>query len=95
MDNFYNPQSPNLIINYTSSAPDVLCVVAIPVIRQKVRLLNGQTLTFHLPQGKHNIVIKIGRRNYGREIVIPPNNQPVRIYSSYTGRAQIHIDQPL
>lgn len=85
---------PNLIINYTSINPSVLSVVAIKAIRQKVRMLSGQTLSFHMPQGEHVIVIKIGKINYKRLIVIPPNNQPVRINASFTGRAQIHIDQP-
>lgn len=105
MDNFHNQQppisvsinrsaEPNLIINYTSCNPSVLAVVAIKAIRTKVRMLSGQSLSFHMPQGEHIIVIKIGRRNYKRAIIIPPNNQPIRINASFTGRAQIYIDQP-
>ena len=56
--------------------------------------VNGQTLSYHLNQGPHTIVLKIGKKNYNRDIVIPPDNQPVRIYASFNGRAQISIDQP-
>ena len=85
---------PNLIISYTSINPAVLSVVAIKAVRAKARMLSGQTLTFHLPQGENVNVIKIGKINYKKKIIIPPNNQPVRINSAYTGRGQIHIDQP-
>ena len=56
--------------------------------------VNGQTMSFHLSQGPHRIVFKIGKKSYNKDIVIPPSNSPVRIYASFSKKPQITIDQP-
>ena len=85
---------PNLYINFTTIDSSVSMVTRIVSTGQKNTYINGQTLSFHLPKGKQQIVLKIGRKNYDREIVIPEDNSPVRIYASFNGRNQISIDQP-
>lgn len=84
----------NLYISYNSTDPGVGMVTRIVATGVKNTYINGQTLSFHLVPGSHTIVLKIGRKNYNRDIVIPSDNSPVRIYASYNGRAHISIDQP-
>lgn len=85
---------PNLYISFNSSNPGVGMVSRIVTTGVKNNYVNGQTLSFHLNQGQHRIIIKIGKKNYARDIIIPNDNSPVRIYASYNGRAQITVDQP-
>ncbi len=85
----------NLIISYTTAKASVAMVVRIVTTGQKSTYLNGQVQTYHLMPGAHQIVLKIGKKNYSRTIVIPQDNSPVRIYAAFTGRhAEITIDQP-
>ncbi len=86
---------PNLIISYATAVPTVLMVVRIADIGRQNTYLNGQSQTYHLRAGVHEIILKIGKRSYSRRIVIPKSNAPVRINAIYTGRnAEIMIDQP-
>ncbi|MBR6405746.1 MAG: DUF4190 domain-containing protein [Lachnospiraceae bacterium] len=85
---------PNLYISYNTTDPNVQMVTRIVSTGQKNTYINGQSMSFHLPTGQHEIVLKIGKKNYNRTIVIPENNQPVRISASFSGRANIGIDQP-
>lgn len=85
---------PNLFITYNTVDPRVGMITRIVSTGVKNTYANGTTLSFCLPQGHQTIVLKIGRINYNRNIVIPSNNSPVKIYASYNGRAQISIDQP-
>lgn len=86
---------PNLYISYATANPSVVMVVRIVDTGTKNTYFNGQTQTYHLSQGRHEIVLKIGRKNYGRTIFIPADNAPVRINAAYNGRhAEITIDQP-
>lgn len=85
---------PNLFISYASVNPSVLMVTRIAETGQRATYVNGQTLTFHLSPGKYVVVLKIGRINYNRTIYIPEDNTPVRINASFSGRANIWIDQP-
>lgn len=84
----------NLFISYTTNNARVGMVSRIVSTGMKNTYSNGQTLAFNLAQGRQTIIIKIGKKNYSREIVIPPSNSPVRIYASYDGRGHISIDQP-
>ena len=85
---------PNLYISYTSINADVLMVTRIVSTGVKHTYVNGQEQPFRLAQGPQQIILKIGRKNYSRDIIIHPSNSPVRIYAAYNGRAQISIDQP-
>lgn len=86
---------PNLIISYATTNPSVVMVVRIVQTGQKNTYLNGQTQTYHLQAGMYQIVLKIGKKNYERTIVIPADNSPVRINAAFIGRrAEITIDQP-
>ena len=85
---------PNLYISFNTINPAVGMVSKIVTTGVKSTYINGQTLSFHLTQGEHTVVLKIGKRNYTRTIVIPPDNSPVRIYASFNKHAQISIDQP-
>lgn len=85
---------PNLYISFNTTDLSVGMVTRIVSTGVKNTYINGQTLSFHLAQGSQTIVLKIGSRNYNRNIVIPPDHSPVRIYASYNGRAHITIDQP-
>lgn len=85
---------PNLYISYASTEQRVIMVTRIVSNGQKNTYINGQSASFHLPKGKHTIVLKIGKINYNRDIFIPEDNSPVRINASFNGRAHIDIDQP-
>lgn len=85
---------PNLYISYSTINPAIGMVTRIVSTGVKNTYINGQTISFHLLQGHQTIILKIGLKNYSREIYIPADNSPVRIYASYNGRAQISIDQP-
>lgn len=85
---------PNLFITYNTNNPSVGMVSRIVSTGVKGTYVNGQTLSYHLSQGPQTIILKIGKKNYSRDVVIPPDNQPVRIYASFNGRAQISVDQP-
>ena len=85
---------PNLYINYSTNNTAVGMVTRIVSTGTKSTYVNNQTLSFHLTPGNHTIVLKIGKTNYNRNIVIPQDNTPVRIYASFNGTAQILIDQP-
>ncbi|GEM_PF-1143102 len=85
---------PNLYISFNTSNPSVQMVTRIVSTGQKNTYVNGQSMSFHLPAGRHEIILKIGKKNYSRTIVIPEDNQPVRISASFSGRANIGIDQP-
>lgn len=85
---------PNLYISYNTTNPGVGMVTRIVTTGEKNTYVNGQTLSFHLSPGPQQIILKIGKKNYARDIVIPSNNSPVRIYGSFNGRAQISVDQP-
>ncbi len=85
---------PNLYISYHTSNPAVHMVTRIVSTGQKNTYVDGQEMSFHLPSGEQLVVLKIGKKNYNRKIVIPPDNQPVRISASFSGRANIGIDQP-
>ena len=85
---------PNLYISYNTNNQGVGLVFRIATNGVKGALVNGQTVSYHLNQGPHTIVLKIGKKNYNRNIVIPADNQPVRIYCAFNGRGQITVDQP-
>ena len=85
---------PNLIISYGSTHRDVVLVTRIVETGEKNTMVSGQRMSYHLSQGRHQIVLKIGNINYNRTIYIPRDNSPVRIVCSYNGRASISIDQP-
>lgn len=85
---------PNLYITYNTTDPNVQMVTRIVSTGQKNTYINGQSMSFHLPAGQHEIILKIGKKNYSRTIVIPDDNQPVRISAGFSGRANIGIDQP-
>jgi len=88
------PDHPNVFISYSSINPAVRMVTRIVSTGVKNTYANGQTMSFRLPQGPQTIILKIGKKNYSRNIVVPSDNTPVRIYASFNGRAQITIDQP-
>lgn len=86
---------PNLYISYASAVPNVVMIVNVVDSGIKNTYLNGMSQTYHLSQGQHTVVLKIGKKNYNRTIIIPSDNSPVRINATYTGRsAEITIDQP-
>lgn len=86
---------PNLYISYASAVPNVVMIVNVVDSGIKNTYLNGMSQTYHLSQGQHTVVLKIGKKNYNRTIIIPTDNSPVRINATFTGRnAEITIDQP-
>ena len=97
-DNTNSTQSafnvPNLYISYNSINPNVFLVTRVVSTGVKHTYVNGQSLSFCLTPGPQTIILKIGKKNYRRDIIISAENIPVRIYASYNGRAQITIDQP-
>lgn len=93
-NNRMSNNGPNLYISFNTINPSVGMVTRIVSTGVKNTYVNGQTLSFHLPQGNQEIILKIGMKNYSRNVFIPQSNAPVRIYASFNGRAQISIDQP-
>ena len=90
----HSQDSSNVYISFNTINPSIGMVTRIVSTGMKSTFVNGQTMSFRLNQGPQTIILKIGKKNYSRDIVIPPDNSPVRIYASFNGRAQIIIDQP-
>ena len=67
---------PNLYISYATANSSVVMVVRIVDTGTKNTYFNGQTQTYHLSPGRHDIVLKIGRKNYDRTVFIPADNAP-------------------
>lgn len=84
-----------LIVNYKSSDKSVKLVIAISAIKRKDVIISGQKMQYILAPGQYRIVLKIGKINYNRDIVVPKDGTPVEIIASWAGRANISIDQPL
>ena len=63
-------------------------IVALNCIRQKITLINGQEMSFFLPEGEQVIVLKVGWRSYKRRIHIN-NDHPIKIHATWSGVAQI------
>lgn len=87
-------EKPNLIISYNTTNSAIGMVTRIVSTGVKNQYGNGQSISFHLNPGQQQIILKIGAKNYARDIVIPKDNTLVRVYASFNGRAQISIDQP-
>ena len=85
---------PNIFITYTTNNSAVGMVTRIVSTGEKASYVNGQTLSYHLNPGKQTIVLKIGKINHNKDIVIPTDNTPVRIKASFNGKAQITVDPP-
>lgn len=86
--------NPNLIISYMSISPTVGLVVRIVSTGERRYCISGQTMSFQLLPGNHRIILKIGKKNYARDIYVPAYNAPVRISAGWNGRGQITVDQP-
>ena len=85
---------PTLYISYASVNRGVILVTRIVGRSGKYKLISGQALPMHLEPGAYAVILKIGKKNYKRNIYIPDDRTPVRITAGYDGRAQIAIDQP-
>ncbi len=84
---------PNLSVSYSSINMGVRMVLVIDRAQKQI-FIHGQSMTYHLSPGPHNLIIKIGKKNYARSIFITEDNAMVSIMTSYTGRGNIAIDQP-
>ena len=82
--------TPNLIIQYNSAHPRVLLVVRIVSTGDKRVYYPGDTATYTLRPGPQAIILKIGKKNYRRDVVITPGT-PVTIKASWSGGVS-HID---
>lgn len=83
-----------LNIHYSSIRSDVTMVVRVVETGMMYNFINGQSMPFYLSAGSHQLVLKIGKKNYARTVYIPTEYAPVNIYASWNGRAHITIDQP-
>lgn len=91
------PQSANagnLYISYSTADPRVQMVTRIVSTGTKSVYVNGMTLSYMLQPGPQTIILKIGKINYRKDIMIQSYNAPVRIYASFNGKAQITVEQP-
>lgn len=85
----------NLIISYYSEHPRVFLISTILATGASYQYSNGQSMAFNLMPGLHPIDFKIGKRTYRREILINPNQEPVRVVASWgRGTARISILNP-
>ena len=86
---------PNLIITYYSEHPRVFLITTILATGACHQYSNGQSMAFNLVPGIHAINFKIGKRTYRRDILINPNQEPVRVVASWgRGTARISIVNP-
>ncbi|MCR4729665.1 MAG: hypothetical protein K5881_01920 [Saccharofermentans sp.] len=86
---------PNLIITYYSEHPRVFLITTILATGACHQYSNGQSMAFNLVPGIHAINFKIGKRTYRRDILINPNQEPVRVVASWgRGTARINIINP-
>lgn len=89
------PGGANLIISYYSEHPRVFLISTILATGASYQYSNGQSMAFNLMPGIHPIDFKIGKRTYRREILISPNQEPVRVVASWgRGTARINIINP-
>lgn len=89
------PGGPNLIITYYSEHPRVFLITTILATGACHQYSNGQSMAFNLVPGIHAINFKIGKRTYRRDILINPNQEPVRVVASWgRGTARISIVNP-
>ena len=85
----------NLIISYYSEHPRVFLISTILATGASYQYSHGQSMAFNLMPGLHPIDFKIGKRTYRREILINPNQEPVRVVASWSrGTARISIMNP-
>ena len=92
----YVPQriytGPNLYIYYQSAHPNVLLIAVIRSTGQRFRFSHGQGLSFNLAPGNQELILKIGKRSYRRDVLLPADGSPVRIDCSWSGgTARINI----
>ena len=90
-----NVPGANLIISYYSEHPRVFLISTILATGASYQYSNGQSMAFNLMPGIHPIDFKIGKRTYRREILISPNQEPVRVVASWgRGTARINFINP-
>ena len=85
---------PNLTIHFASVNPAIGMTVHFYATNQMVYFMTGQQYTANLPAGIHQLLFRIGRREYSRTIFVRDEKSPVTIYASWDGHAHITIDQP-
>ena len=84
--------APNLIISYYSAHPRVYLVVKVVSTGYRKVFVNGEKAGFSLIPGPQSLILKIGKKNYRRDIIIPPNGDTVNIQASWgSGVARINI----
>lgn len=81
----------NLVISYASSHPGVRMVIRFVPTNERMIFSSGMTKTFRLNPGPQILILKIGNRNYRRDIFISPNGEVTRIEADWMGRAHIRI----
>lgn len=84
---------PNLEIEFSSSDPKAVMVIAFSNNRMRRVINNGQSASMHLPLGHTVAVMNLAGKKYKRNIWIV-EEAPVRINASAFGRRDIVIDQP-
>ncbi|MCQ2493606.1 MAG: zinc ribbon domain-containing protein [Lachnospiraceae bacterium] len=87
-------QAPNLIIHYSATQPSVAMVTRIVANGRKDVYYTGQTIEYTVFPGYHQLIMKIGSKNYSRNIVVPGDGTALHVYGAWDGRAQISIGQP-
>lgn len=85
---------PNLVIHYSSIHPSVAMVTRLVSNGRKDVYYTGQTIEYTVVPGVHQIIMKIGKKNYSRMVTVPGDGSAIHVYGAYDGNAQISIGYP-
>lgn len=85
--------NPNVTVYFNSVNRGVIMVVRVVATGEKRILKNGEATQFTLPAGSQTLIIKIGKKNYSRNVLVIPN-QNVNIFCAFDGRGRITVENP-
>lgn len=84
---------PNLTVYYNTVNNGVALVIRVVSTGEKRVLGNGEATQFTLPAGSQTLILKIGKKNYSRNVLIIPG-QNVNVFCAFDGRGRINVENP-
>ena len=84
---------PNLTVYFNTVNNGVALVIRVVSTGEKRVLSNGEATQFTLPAGSQTLILKIGKKNYSRNVLIIPG-QNVNVFCAFDGRGRINVESP-
>ena len=84
---------PNLTVYFNTVNNGVALVIRVVSTGEKRVLSNGEATQFTLPAGSQTLILKIGKKNYSRNVLIIPG-QNVNVFCAFDGRGRINVENP-